>query len=389
MKIIISGGGIGGLTLANLLYRQGHQPVIIERAQQFSNAGFVISLKSFGVEIMNELGLEEKMRAEATRSNSVDFRKPNGNLIRELDFETINKDITDNIMAPRATIHRVLYDAVKNNVEILFGTTIASAIQNDDGVCVQFADGSKIEGDLLIIAEGIRSATRARFWTDVNVEDFNIYYAAGRLVGKHSYKTGNYLTYRAVKKMLAILPLNENELAIQCYIHNTGSAENLQNIERGLLSGTFKDFDPGVQELIKRLENKGGIFSDKIGMVHAPVLYKGRVVLLGDAGYCPTSLSGMGASLSIFGARALAQYLHDFPGDLPKALENYNGLLQPVINKFQSNARKNAGKFLPMNKMKLSLMNTLFKFIPLSAITKKMNSELSLTTDQRKFVVKK
>ena len=121
------------------------------------------------------------------------------------------------------------------------------------------------------------------------VEDFNIFYAAGQLRGKHSYQTGNYLTYRGDKKMLAILPLSEDELAIQCYIHNTANVDKLQDISKGLLSETFKDLDEKALKLLKELEAKGGIFSDKIGMVNEPFLYKGRVVLLGDAGYCPTA----------------------------------------------------------------------------------------------------
>jgi len=112
-------------------------------------------------------------------------------------------------------------------------------------------------------------------------------------------------------------------------------------------------------------------------------------VLLGDAGYCPTSLSGMGASLSIFGAKTLAHCLSNSPNNLQKALSNYNSLMQPVIQKFQSNARRNIKTFLPAGKMKLWLMNVMFRFIPLSFITKKMNSELSLPDSQREFISEK
>jgi 2-polyprenyl-6-methoxyphenol hydroxylase-like FAD-dependent oxidoreductase len=78
MKILISGGGIAGLTVANFLYRNGHQPIVVERAREFSNSGFVLSLKSFGVGTMNELGLEKKLRAVATKSNFSNFYKRDG-----------------------------------------------------------------------------------------------------------------------------------------------------------------------------------------------------------------------------------------------------------------------------------------------------------------------
>jgi 2-polyprenyl-6-methoxyphenol hydroxylase-like FAD-dependent oxidoreductase len=384
MKILISGGGIGGLTVANFLYRQGHQPIIIDKAHAFSNAGFVISLKSFGVEIMNELGLEEKMRAIETHSNYLSFFKPSGELIREIDFRVINKNLSDSITAPRAALHNVLYEAVKNDVEIHFNTTINTVTQNGKEVAVQLSDNRLITADLLIIAEGIRSTTRSKVWSELEVEDFNIYYAAGRLTGKHSCQPGNYPTYRGVKKMLAVFPLNETELAIQCYIH-TESIRNFKGFERGILSEAFKQFDKNGFEPLQRLETSGNIFSDRLGMVHASVLNKGRIVLLGDAGYCPTPLSGMGASLSIYGAKALAHFIKDAPGDLEKALANYNNIMQPIIRKFQSNARKNAKTFLPMSRIALALGNFIFKYIPLSRIAKKVGEELTLTSEQKNF----
>lgn len=375
------------MTIANLLYKQGHQPIIIDKAHGFSDAGFVLSLKSFGVEIIKEMGLEEKMRSSASKSDFVSFFKPTGNIVRRLNFSAINKSLSDIIMATRANLHRVLYDAVKSNVEIRFGTTIKNVEQTGKEVFVQLSDDSTIRADLLVIAEGSRSTTRDKLWDDVRVEDFNIFYAAGRLNYKHTYETGHCLTYRGVKKVLAVLPLSENELAIQCYIHSTASAESLQKIEKEQLAETFKNFNPEALGLIKKMEEKGEIFSDKIGMVYAPVLHKGRVVLLGDAGYCPTSLSGMGASLSIYGAKALAHYVESFPYDLSKALENYNSLMHPIIQKFQRNTRKNVRTFLPMDKMNLRAINILFRCIPLSFITKRMGNELSLTKSQKNFVI--
>jgi 2-polyprenyl-6-methoxyphenol hydroxylase-like FAD-dependent oxidoreductase len=385
MKILISGGGIAGLTIANFLHRQGHQTILIDKATEFSEAGFVLSLKSFGVEIMRELGLEEKLRSKATKSNFVNFLKFSGEQVRQIDFRTINKNLPDSIAANRSHIHEVLYEAIKDNVEILFNTMINNVTQNEKEVNVQLSDNSSITADLLIVAEGIRSGTRAKIWTDSAVEDFNIFYAAGKLQGKHAYQTGNYLTYRGRKKILAILPLNDNELAIQCYIHDTANVDKLQDISKGLLSETFNDLDEKALKLLKQLEAKGGIFADKIGMVHEPVLNKGRVVLLGDAGYCPTALSGMGASLSIYGAKALAHYIDKSPTDLDKALANYNSLMQPIIEKFQSNARKNARTFLPMNKISLWLNNILLKYIPSSIFAKKISNELTLTKEQVNF----
>lgn len=251
MKIVISGGGIAGLTVANLLQRQGHQPLVIEKARAFSNGGYVLSLKSFGVEIMRELGLEEKLRAIATQSHFANFYKKDGELVRELSYGVINKNLADSILATRGDIHRVLFEAIKDDVEIRYGSTIQSSAQNDNKVSVVLSDGSIVNADLLIIAEGLRSQTREKIWNGSTVEDFNIFYAAGRLEGRHSYKVGSFQTYRGIKKMLAVLPLSENELALQCYIHHTANIDLAGAIENGILSNSFPGFNDQVTGLLK------------------------------------------------------------------------------------------------------------------------------------------
>jgi 2-polyprenyl-6-methoxyphenol hydroxylase-like FAD-dependent oxidoreductase len=334
---------------------------------------------------MRELGLEDELRSVATESRFANFYKKDGKLVRELSYQVINKNLADSILATRGSIHQVLFEAIKGLVEIRFGNTISSSAQNDNKVSVILSDGSIINADLLIISEGLRSQTREKIWNDSTVEDFNVFYAAGRLAGSHSYKVGSFQTYRGIKKMIAVLPLNENELALQCYIHTTANIDHVNAIENGILSGSFSDFNDTVKTLIKNLEIKKGIFSDRMGMVQIPRLNQGRTVLLGDAGYCPTSFSGMGASLAIYGAKALVHFIDQLPGDMDKALDNFNKLMQPIILKFQDNARKNAKTFLPMSNTSLSLNNILLEHIPDYFISKKISGELTLTVEQRKF----
>ncbi len=74
-NILISGGGIAGLTAAKLLSTQGHQVTVIDRASSFAKAGFLISLKSFGVRIMEELGLTAELQAVSSIRVCKLFRK--------------------------------------------------------------------------------------------------------------------------------------------------------------------------------------------------------------------------------------------------------------------------------------------------------------------------
>jgi 2-polyprenyl-6-methoxyphenol hydroxylase-like FAD-dependent oxidoreductase len=129
------------------------------------------------------------------------------------------------------------------------------------------------------------------------------------------------------------------------------------------------------------------MFADKMGVVRAPDLVNDRLVLLGDAGYCPTALSGMGASLSIYGAKALAHFINDSRDDIAGALSNYNAMMQPIIRKFQENARMNAASFLPADKMSLQHFATSFSGASESEAHKRLTEQIILTDAQLNFVL--
>ena len=148
-----------------------------------------------------------------------------------------------------------------------------------------------------------------------------------------------------------------------------------------------REYNADAQDLINRVLESGEIYADKLGMVHAPNLANGRMVLLGDAGYCPTALCGMGASLSIYGAKALAHFIRQSPEDLSLSLKNFNSLLQPITTRFQDNARKNAESFLPNSEANLQLFESTYCKAPESGLHKKLTDQLILTDDQLRFNV--
>ncbi len=385
MKILISGAGIAGMTAANLLQAKGHEIIVIDKAKEFTNAGFVLSLKSFGVDILKELGLDAALRSRSILSEYVNFFQPDGRLIRQLSYEVINKKISKPFFAARGDIHQVIYQSVKDKAQILLNTTIENVIQSHNSVQASLSGNKTIDADLLIISEGLRSSTREICFKESVMEDFNIFYVAGRLNRLHDYELGVFKSFMGIRKMFAIFPLTETELAIQCYIFNTGDYKSLQSNAKNLLKISFRDFNEEVQNLISEVVENGLLFSDKIGMVHSGNLVNGRIILLGDAGYCPTALSGMGASLSVYGAKALSHFLEQHPNDIPKALQCYNDSLQPVIEKFQKNAGRNTASFLPQNATKYFFRSLLLKMAPESAISNRMGRELGLTEKQKVF----
>ncbi|MCJ8152757.1 FAD-dependent monooxygenase [Chryseobacterium sp. SSA4.19] len=386
-KILISGGGIAGLTAAKLLSAQGHNVTVIDRASSFTKAGFLISLKSFGVRIMEELGLTEELQAASSPSDFVSFLEKDDQVIQHISYEKMNENIERSVLISRGGLHHVLYDHLKDQVEILFNTTISGIISAGDKTGLTFSDGHRMEADLVIVSEGLRSSTRERYFTDSKMEDFNTLYMGGRLQTEHPYPVGAFKIYIDVNKMLSIYPIANNEIAIQCYIRHTGDLATIKQKSTELLRTSFSHYSIEVNDLLNRFAEKGMMFVDKMGMIEAPNLVNGNMVLLGDAGYCPTALSGMGASLSIYGAKALSHFISKTPDNLTSACSSYNLLMQPIIRKFQRNAINNVSSFIPADAQRLDQFVSTFRAASDIELKKIMTDPIILTEEQLNFKI--
>jgi 2-polyprenyl-6-methoxyphenol hydroxylase-like FAD-dependent oxidoreductase len=386
-RILISGGGIAGLTAATYLQRRGYEILVVDRAPAFTQAGFLLSLKSFGVDIMAELGLTPALLNAAIPADYMDFVDAQGNLISHNSYQALFENMSRSLLLTRGDLHQVLYDSIKEKANFLFGTTIERVQHEGSTVCVTLSNNQVVEADLLIISEGLRSTTRSKCFEDSHAENFSILYMGGRLNTSHAYQVGSFKTIIAVDTMLSIYPINPQELAVQCYVRHTGEEGKPLSIARHLLQERVTDYSVEVQELLVSFLQSEQLYADKMSLVQAPTLATNGIVLVGDAGYCPTALSGMGASLSIYGAKALTHFLEQSPGDITLAGKKYNALMQPIITKFQDNARRNATSFLPKDKQGLDAFKAAFSNPSESVLQKRLAEQVVLTDNQLQFTV--
>lgn len=162
MKIIVIGAGIGGSALALGLQKAGLDFILLEQAQAFSEVGAGIQLSPNGVRVLEMLGLGDKLAACCAEP---DYHKYTVWDTGEIILRTALKPLV------RQTYGAAYYHAHRPDlIEILttpldpqrmrLNTKIVSVGQNDDKVWVNCEDGSRIEGDILIGADGIHSVVR-------------------------------------------------------------------------------------------------------------------------------------------------------------------------------------------------------------------------------------
>lgn len=164
MKVMVVGGGIGGLTTALCCARQGMEVHLFEQASEFSEVGAGIQLSPNGTRILHRLGLENSLEKYSFHPQSLDMRiGTNGSSV----FSIPISDADSKYGAPYLHIHRadllaVLLEAVKHlgNCYLYTNHKLVSIDECDSKVTLHFENGDSSDGDIVVGADGIHSKVR-------------------------------------------------------------------------------------------------------------------------------------------------------------------------------------------------------------------------------------
>ena len=235
----------------------------------------------------------------------------------------------------RGDLAEVLTAAV-SDVEFLYGDSVAELMQDADGVEVSFASGTRRRFDLVIGADGVHSRVRrlafgpeqefvqhlggyTSYFTiesPENLDDWMKIYTApgGRWVALRPDRDPRYakalLSFRS-----PILTYDRRDVEAQ------------KRIVRERFEG-LGWHTPGV---LKGLDAADDFYLDTISKVVVPEWSRGRVALVGDAGYCGSPMAGHGTALSIVGAYVLAGELAAAAGDHAQAFPAYQRRMQAYV----------------------------------------------------------
>lgn len=377
MKIAISGGGIAGLTAAIYLKQDGHEILVFEKAAAFKRQGYGLSIKTFGIDILKSFGVFNKLKNKGLRVSFFNVYQANGRLIRSIP-ETVLEQMTGGAFpVARADLHHVLYKLADQQVPILFNKWITNIDHQPQKERITFNDGFRSDFDLVIIAEGLRSTSRQLLCGNEGWRQGNIKYIATLVNQKHGFKVGTAYTYKEVGRSISLFPVDEQQIVIQGYFKNADDRHLQQNEIRALLQSVFSGFTQKVTDLFKNLQEGDYIFYDGVAMIRLPQLVWGRTVLIGNAAYSTTFLSGMGASVSLLGAKLLTEALKG-TRDVQSALNSYENKILPISRHFQEYALENEKRELPQNRWQLFYSNLLLRLIPLSVMVKTVADRLAV-----------
>ena len=166
-KVLIAGAGIGGLTAAACLLRKGFDVQVFEQAPQLGEIGAGIQQSANGVKVLYDLGLKPAIEAVAVKPNDYEFRRfDTGELMHKIPFAQAHERDhgTPYYHLHRADLHRILAEKVQSLDPhcVRLNCKVTGFTESSDSVRLNFADGSSATGDVVVGADGIKSAVRAQ-----------------------------------------------------------------------------------------------------------------------------------------------------------------------------------------------------------------------------------
>ncbi|MFF1957486.1 FAD-dependent monooxygenase [Streptomyces sp. NPDC058220] len=347
--VLISGGGIAGPVLAYWLHRHGFRATVVERAPGPRPGGQAVDVRGVALDVVERMGLLEQARRVRTRMRGMSILDPEGHEIdrsTEATFSSGRLD-SDDIELLREDLVRMVYEHTRTDVEYLFGNSVTALDEDEAGAHVDFTHGASRTFDLVIAADGLHSAVRRLAFGPEEgfVQHLGSYLSV--------FSADNFLALDHWQMWLrdgdagfGIMPVRDNtELRIAFGFQSAPLAHDLRGAGalRRLVADKLASLRWEGTRLAKAALDAPDFYCDAMAQIRMDHWSRGRVALLGDAGYCPSPLSGQGTSLALVGSYVLADCLAQAPGDHHAAFSHYEQRMRPFVSLNQALATENPG----------------------------------------------
>ncbi len=326
MKILIAGGGIGGLTTALACQHFNLDYEVYEAAPEIREIGAGIWVPPNAMQVMKRLGLADTIIQSGTWLNSISVGGPHGESWYSLRAEKVTPKFGFSTVAiHRAKLQRALFDALDSR-KIFTGKRLKSFADCDHKVALTFEDGTQASGDCLIGADGLRSVTRNQLFGDMPLRYSGQTCWRGIIQFKlPEERKGNMIELwgKLPGQRFAYSNISPDEVYYYATLATASGGKDNPATIKEYLHTHYNGFGKVASDIIHEIDPGSLIRTDLFDLKPINSWTLGNVALLGDAAHATTPNLGQGAAQAIEDAYVLVNCLREKQSDIPAALRTY------------------------------------------------------------------
>jgi salicylate hydroxylase len=360
-KIVIVGGGLGGLAAALAVVRHGHRVVVLERAERFGEIGAGIQLAPNGIHALDRLGLGDAVRARAVNVDELRF------MDGITDEHVVSMPLTESyrrrfgnpyVVVHRAELHTMLLDACRQPpVELRGGCAAVGYEQDATSASVVLTTGERVTGDAVIGADGINSALRRQLVGDGDptVSGITVYRAVIPMERVPAELRWNAVTWWAGPKCHFVhYPIAGGRYLNLAASSDDGATEAFAGVpvRKARVRREFAMLGATPRRLLELgTDWKSWVLVDRDPV---EVWTDRRVTLLGDAAHPMLHYAAQGACMGLEDAVVLGDLLDCASDELAGRFLEYNVVRRPRTARIQRLARESIQLWHPAGEQALA-----------------------------------
>ncbi len=365
MDVLISGAGVAGPTLAYWLKRYGYNVTMVERAPQLRTGGYIIDFWGGGYDVAERMGLLPRVEKSGYHVGEVRFVNEDGRRVGGFKMNSLNTLLHGRFVSlPRGDLGAAIFEAADVKSITAFDDEVTEIKTTDRSARVKFRHMAPREFDFVVGAGGLHSKVRTlAFGAEAQFGRYLGYKVAAFEVDGYTPRDElTYVSYGRPGIQASRFALRDGStLLLLVMADDDPSLPETPAAQRTYITRRFGGAGWECQQILSALDDRDDFYFDRVSQIEMPAWSRDRIVLLGDAAFCPSLLAGEGTSLAMTAAYVLAGEVNSADGDLATAFARYERRLRPLMARKQKAARKFASSFAPRTELGLVVRNWVTK----------------------------
>lgn len=370
-NIVVIGGGIGGLCTALMLQKNGFRTELYESASSIKAIGAGLGVGSNALHALYQAGVGKQLEEKGNRLDSMMFLNQSGKILNQMDLTRLADEFKlSSYTIHRADLHNILFQSIKPET-IHLKKKCVDFKQDGEKVIVAFEDGTKVQADIVIAADGIHSMFRTRLVMNSQAR-YAGYICWRGVVSSVVPQIHSHTAYELWGRegRFGIVPLKGNRIYWFACVNTESRNSVYQSFGINDVANTFLQFPKHVKKLIELTREEDLLQHDMLDIKPLKKFTFGRVVLLGDAAHATTPNMGQGAGQAMEDAIVLTRSLKKAQS-IEEAFRQYERERVTRTAKIITMSRQIGAAAQFGNPVAIKVRDTIFQMVPSELLLKR------------------